>query len=239
MIGGEFPECQRRADDELRHLPGRRPHPPPPPPPGETVQLLDASTQWAYWDPGAPVRPVGRPTGFDDAGLARGAAQLGYGDGDETTVIAFGPSSTRQYVTSYFRSDVHAAALPDRVAPLLADDGASSTSTAWRRSATTCRRHRHELHHAVDQPLRRGEMTSRYFAIPPAPAVGTNTIAVEVHQECRRPATWASTSACPRSTRASRVARPAGTPGYLRPLSRRRSRWPLRRGRRGGRPWAG
>jgi hypothetical protein len=65
--------------------------------------------------------------GFNDAGWSNGPAQLGYGDGDERTVVGFGPNTGAKFITTYFRrafnvSDPTAfSALNLR---LLRDDGA-------------------------------------------------------------------------------------------------------------------
>ena len=42
-------------------------------------------------------------TAYDDAGWAQGPAQLGYGDGDEATVVSYGPDANNKYPTTYFR----------------------------------------------------------------------------------------------------------------------------------------
>ncbi len=63
---------------------------------------------------------------YNDAGWGSGPAQLGYGDGDEDTVVDDGPDNNR-HITTYFRhlfvapSDPQATALEVRV---LRDDGA-------------------------------------------------------------------------------------------------------------------
>jgi hypothetical protein len=184
VIGGEFPSVSGVPTTNFAMFPGAD-APPPPPPPGETVQLLDASTQWAYWDQG--TRPAGWETGaFDDSAWPRGRPQLGYGDGDETTVISFGPSTTQKYMTSYFRSTFTLAELPESARlSLLADDGAvvyvngvevlrdnmpagtitNTTGAATNRSGAA-------------------ENTFRDFDIDPSLLhAGTNTVAIEVHQD--------------------------------------------------------
>src|SRR5207249_8943135 len=40
---------------------------------------------------------------FDDSGWSEGPAQLGYGEGDEATVIPFGPDPNKKWTTAYFR----------------------------------------------------------------------------------------------------------------------------------------
>ncbi len=57
-----------------------------------------------------------------------GQAQLGYGDGDETTVVGFGPNELQKHITTYFR---HVFTLQDTsrftglTLDLLRDDGAA------------------------------------------------------------------------------------------------------------------
>src|SRR4030095_8647464 len=48
----------------------------------------------------------GETTTFSDAAWASGNAQLGYGDGDETTVVSYGSNANDKYVTTYFRKTI-------------------------------------------------------------------------------------------------------------------------------------
>lgn len=63
-------------------------------PPGSTWRYLDDGT-----DPGMAFTAIG----FDDSGWPSGPAELGYGDGDEATVIGFGPDPMNKFITSAFR----------------------------------------------------------------------------------------------------------------------------------------
>lgn len=66
----------------------------------EPAVLIGAGSVWK-WRASAAAAPVGwEQPGFDDAGWSSGAAQLGYGDGDEATNIS--PGGTR-YVRAQFR----------------------------------------------------------------------------------------------------------------------------------------
>jgi uncharacterized repeat protein (TIGR01451 family) len=47
--------------------------------------------------------------GFNDAAWPQGTAELGYGDGDEATVIGFGGASANRFITTYFRRTVNIA----------------------------------------------------------------------------------------------------------------------------------
>lgn len=67
------------------------------------VELVAENAPWRYLDTGVfPGRRWTRPD-FDDSGWARGRAQLGYGEGDEATVVSFGGNPTDRHVTTWFR----------------------------------------------------------------------------------------------------------------------------------------
>lgn len=68
-----------------------------------TNTLIAAGASWKYLDRGSNQGTAWRAVGFNDAGWASGPAPLGYGDGDEATVVGFGPSSGAKYATTYFR----------------------------------------------------------------------------------------------------------------------------------------
>ena len=86
----------------------------------ETVFLLSGSA-WRYNDTGASLATSWRETNYNDSAWPAGNAQLGFGDGDEATVIA----SNRQ-VTTYFRRWVQIPNPADYTftLSLLRDDGA-------------------------------------------------------------------------------------------------------------------
>lgn len=67
------------------------------------VTFIQNGACWRYWDRDIP--PVGdwRKPGYLDGSWPTGMAELGYGDGDEATVLSFGPSSDSKPVTTYFR----------------------------------------------------------------------------------------------------------------------------------------
>jgi hypothetical protein len=156
--------------------------PPPPPPP----VALAADSTWRYLDNGTTPAASWTGAGFDDSAWAAGPAQLGFGDGDESTVVSFGPDPNAKFITTYFRTTFDAAAVPSSLTlDLLDDDGAvvyvngvevardnlpagavdGSTRAASNRSGAA----ESEIHS---------------FAIPPSLVhAGTNTIAAEVHQD--------------------------------------------------------
>jgi hypothetical protein len=73
----------------------------------QTTTLISNGSSWKYLDDGSNQGTAWYGTGFNDASWASGNAELGYGDGDETTVVSFGPSSTSKYITTYFRKVIN------------------------------------------------------------------------------------------------------------------------------------
>lgn len=67
--------------------------------------LIDSGAEWSYRDDGASLGSGWRKLGFGEAGWDSGVAELGYGDGDEQTVVDSGPSNNR-HITTYFRRPV-------------------------------------------------------------------------------------------------------------------------------------
>lgn len=89
--------------------------------------LIDRGATWRYLDDGSDQGTAWREPAFDDSGWALGAAQLGYGDGDEVTVVSFGPDGNDKYITTYFRRTFFAddaASVTQLTLYLQRDDGA-------------------------------------------------------------------------------------------------------------------
>src|SRR5437763_11120974 len=68
-----------------------------------SVSLVSTGSVWKYLDNGSDQGTGWTAKDFDDSGWASGRAQLGYGDGDEATVVSFGPDANNKYITTYFR----------------------------------------------------------------------------------------------------------------------------------------
>jgi hypothetical protein len=89
--------------------------------------LIPPGATWKYLDNGSDQGTTWRATAFNDTAWASGPAQLGYGDGDETTVVSYGPNSGAKYITTYFRRSFNvadASAYLNATVRILRDDGA-------------------------------------------------------------------------------------------------------------------
>ncbi|MEO1529006.1 MAG: lamin tail domain-containing protein [Planctomycetota bacterium] len=150
-----------------------------------TTTLINAGVDWKYEDGGTDLGTAWREPGFDDASWFSGAAQLGFGDGDEATLVSFGTDPNDKHRTTYFRHSfdsepLDATALTMR---LRRDDGAVVYLNGVE---------------VVRDNLPAGDVTYTTLALAAAPDDGNdwlrfdiplsllidglNTVAVEIHQ---------------------------------------------------------
>lgn len=64
---------------------------------------ITKNATWKYLDNGSNQDVAWRASSFADGGWASNSAELGYGDGDEATIVSYGPSSSNKFITTYFR----------------------------------------------------------------------------------------------------------------------------------------
>jgi acid phosphatase type 7 len=89
--------------------------------------LVGRGSSWKYLDNGSNQGTGWIAPAFDDTTWAAGNAQLGYGDGDEATVVGYGGNASNKFVTTYFRKSFNVANPADFVSltlNILRDDGA-------------------------------------------------------------------------------------------------------------------
>ena len=156
---------------------------------GQPQTLVAHRTDWRYFADGAP--PTNWQTSsFNDAAWPVGTAQLGFGDGDETTTIDAFESDGQRVSAVYFRADFELEGLAGVTAAwidLLADDGA----VVWLNGQRVVDDNMPSSTITHDTPSLTGrwggeEAATRSFQLSPAAFVqGTNTVAVEVHQRDR------------------------------------------------------
>jgi len=93
----------------------------------ESINLISKGAIWKYLDNGTDQGTNWKELTFIDSLWNEGAAELGYGDGDEATVISYGPNSNQKYITTYFRKTITISDVDNTnklTLELLQDDGA-------------------------------------------------------------------------------------------------------------------
>ena len=147
--------------------------------------IVPTGSVWRYSDRGADWGTAWQQVGFDDRVWRSGRAQLGYGDGDEATVVGYGGDVNNRHITTYFRQSFEltdVARFRALSISLLVDDGA----VAYLNGREIAR---------VNMPLGRIYYTTlasqtiadedafTEFRVSPAPLrSGVNILGVEVHQ---------------------------------------------------------
>ena len=153
-------------------------------PPSGPQTLVGYGSSWKYLDNGTNQGTAWRGTGFSDAAWVSGNAQLGYGDGDETTIVSFGPNSSNKYVTTYFRKTI-SVANPSLFTSILGnvkrDDGIAiyvNGTEVYRNNLAIGAGYTTLASLASDDGA-----TPQSFNFSPSVLVsGNNVIAVEIHQ---------------------------------------------------------
>ncbi len=147
------------------------------------LQIVPLNSTWRYLATGVDPGATWTATNFNDAAWSTNNAELGYGDGDETAVIGYGPDPNNKYITTWFRRSfvvTNATYWSNLLLRTVYDDGA-----VVHLNGTEVRR--------INMPagpitastlaLSDGEFTNELAVISPAALVnGTNVIAVEIHQ---------------------------------------------------------
>ncbi len=154
-----------------------------------TESVIVPGSEWKYMDDGSDQGTSWREPGFDDSEWASGASKLGYGDGDEATLVDFGGDPDAKHITTYFRSTFQIddpARLNQLDLLLQFDDGAA----VYINGVPAARFNLAEgaEHDTLAEGFRAQPAESQFESVVLPQEVldsldtGENTIAVEVHQ---------------------------------------------------------
>lgn len=148
--------------------------------------LVPAGATWKYLDTGSIQGTAWRNPSFNDTTWSSGPAQLGYGNGDEQTVVSYGGNANNKYVTTYFRKQFvvdNAPCLESLTLKLVMDDGAAvylnGTNILNYQLAANA------AYNTLAAATQATNVEDTWFSYPVNPALlinGTNTLAVEIHQ---------------------------------------------------------
>lgn len=156
---------------------------------GSQGSLLPMGSNWRYSDAATPPPADWKQPTFNDASWSTGAAQLGYGEGDETTLISFGGDSNNKTPSYYFRATFNVAdpnVVSGLVARLNVDDGAVvylNGTEIWRQNMSNAPAVIDFSSHASSSVAGAAENVFNEMPLPNTLLVpGQNLVAVEVHQ---------------------------------------------------------
>ncbi|MFT5496187.1 MAG: hypothetical protein ACI9TH_001585, partial [Kiritimatiellia bacterium] len=152
------------------------------------LPIIPIDGVWSYLDDGSDQGTAWRAPGFNDITWTNGPAELGYGDGDEATLLSFGPSDTNKITTTYFRKTFTVAdptAFTNFIVNLHYDDGAVTYLNGIEIN-------RVNMTNELTNPIRFNHFANRVNATddrietfnlrPNQLLAGDNTFAIEIHQ---------------------------------------------------------
>ncbi len=147
--------------------------------------IITASSTWKYLDNGSNQGTAWRATSFNDSSWASGQAELGYGDGDEATVVSYGADANNKHITTYFRRTftlADASSITSLMLHLRRDDGA----VVYLNGTEVLRDNMPAgtISNTTPAGTNTGSETD-FFTASVSPALlvtGTNVLAVEIHQ---------------------------------------------------------
>lgn len=143
-----------------------------------TTSVFDFGSVWNFLDDGSNQGTAWRSPNFDDSQWSSGAGELGYGDGDETTVVDDGdPNGNNRHITTYFRRtfDVEEDAT-DATLTVRRDDGVAVYLNGNLVGVDNL-----DVGAAFDDTANgAGEEVNVVFTVELQ--AGSNTLAIEIHQ---------------------------------------------------------
>ncbi len=146
------------------------------------AQVISSGSTWKYLDNGTDQGTAWKNAAFNDINWASGASPLGYGDGDEATVVNFGGNTSNKYVTTYFRKSFSITTLfSNYKLRVKRDDGVVvyiNGNEVFRDNIATNQTYQTLASSASDDGNTWLETTIAGTNLQ----VGTNIIAVEIHQ---------------------------------------------------------
>lgn len=88
--------------------------------------IVPKLSTWSYLDDGSDQGTNWITPAFNDTGWSNGAAILGYGQDNETTILSYGTNANEKHITYYFRKTINVAnlaAYTNLLLEVLRDDG--------------------------------------------------------------------------------------------------------------------
>ncbi|UCD51445.1 MAG: CotH kinase family protein [Phycisphaerales bacterium] len=147
--------------------------------------LVSTGSVWKYSDTGMNLGTAWQETEYDDTAWPSGPAQLGYGDGDEATVVGYGPNASNKHITTYFRTSFELtefAHLRSLSISLLVDDGAVAYLNGREIARVNMPSGRLYYKTPALQTIGNEDGFTEFEVSPDHLISGINVLAVEVHQ---------------------------------------------------------
>jgi hypothetical protein len=153
---------------------------------GAQVTLISTGSVWKYLAIGPAPEPRWRTNDFDDSTWKSGAAPLGWGDGEENTVVFAGPDTSESPVTTYYRQSfvlTNRLSIYTLTLRILSDDGVIiyiNGTEAMRKNMPAGAAGLETF--ALSNVETDEDRYVQYGVFSSVLVTGTNTVAAEIHQ---------------------------------------------------------
>lgn len=153
------------------------------------TSIMTYGASWKYLANGTNQGTAWRASGFNDVSWTAGNGQFGYGDGDETTVVSYGPNASTKYVTTYFRKTVsisNPSSFSGFTVNVKRDDGIVVYINGTERYRNNMPAGTIGYTTLASAAASDDGATAQSFTLSPSVFItGNNVIAVEIHQNSR------------------------------------------------------
>lgn len=153
------------------------------------ADFIPFGSQWNYLDGGSVPLAGWQNPGFNDSSWSRGHGKFGYGNGDETTVVDYGPDVGSRAITTYFRRQFNLSSTPaDPLTLRVQRDDGVVVYLNGREVFRDNMRGGTIYPTTLAETAVHGAEEARWLTTTIRPwqlQIGTNTLAVEIHQANR------------------------------------------------------
>lgn len=146
--------------------------------------IIRQTDSWRYLDNNTDPGSTWKNVGYNDATWSLGVGEFGYGEGDETTIINYGSNPASKYITTYFRKTFNIGTLDDMYKlRIRRDDGI----VLYINGVEYFRDNFNSYTNIIKTTMASnaeddGNVWDEIFIKGTSLVVGSNTIAVEIHQ---------------------------------------------------------
>ena len=152
----------------------------------QTETAVAAGSVWSFLDDGSNQGTAWIEPDFDDSAWDSGPAKLGYGNGNEATVVDYGGDSSDKHITTYFRREFEVTepeSVTQLVIDLLHDDGAAVYLNGHEIVRANLPEEGFDYLTFADlRPTAEEDYFVRFETTGAHLVDGTNVLAVEIHQ---------------------------------------------------------
>lgn len=151
------------------------------------TSVFDLGQNWKYNDDGVDLNTEWSQLGYDASSWSSGIGEFGYGDGDEATLVSFGPDGGNKFITTYFRKEFNYSGDDSNPVSCILNIRRDDGVVVYHNGVEVLRSNMpsgnvNYLTQAIDAIGGAGESALNEFLVELPLVTGTNVLGIEVHQ---------------------------------------------------------